>query len=37
MIDKLRILGAGAGVFMAAMLAAAGLDPALAQKSVEDI
>jgi len=36
MIDKLRIWGAGAGVFMAATLAAAGLGPALAQKSVED-
>jgi tripartite-type tricarboxylate transporter receptor subunit TctC len=36
MIDKLRILGAGAAFFMAAMLVAAGLNPALAQKSVED-
>ena len=36
MIDKLRIWGTGAGIFMAAMLAAAGLNPALAQKSVED-
>ena len=36
MIHKLRILGTGAGFFMAATLAAAGLSPASAQKSVED-
>jgi tripartite-type tricarboxylate transporter receptor subunit TctC len=36
MIDKLRNWGTGAGLLMAAMLAAAGLSPALAQKSVED-
>jgi tripartite-type tricarboxylate transporter receptor subunit TctC len=35
MIHKLRIWGAGAGFFMAAMLGA-GVNPALAQKSVED-
>ena len=32
MTDKLRIWGLGAGFFMAAMLAAGGLSPALAQK-----
>ncbi|HET7681666.1 MAG TPA: hypothetical protein VFK79_16200 [Xanthobacteraceae bacterium] len=36
MIHKLRILGTGAGVFMAAMLVTAGLNPASAQKSVAD-
>ena len=36
MIQKLRILGVGAGLFTAAMLVAAGLNPASAQKSVED-
>ena len=36
MTDKLRKFCVGAALFMAAMLAAAGLQPALAQKSVED-
>ncbi len=36
MIDKLRVLGSGTGLFMAAMLVVAGSSPATAQKSVED-
>src|SRR6476620_12428101 len=36
MADKLRNLGLGAGFVMAAMLIAAGITPASAQKSVED-
>jgi tripartite-type tricarboxylate transporter receptor subunit TctC len=37
MIDKLRFLGAGTGVFLSAILIAAGfVQPAWAQKSVED-
>ena len=36
MVHKLRNLGTGAGIFMAGMLVAAWLNPALAQKSVED-